>query len=178
MNLWMWTLFFLIICQRVIELNIAKSNERWIKERGGFEKYPKHYKWFIIIHVSFFISILIEVYFRDRLYVPLHYSLLLLFVATQAIRIWCIKSLGRFWNTKILILPGVTLIRKGPYKYVKHPNYIIVGLELFIIPLLFKAYVVAFIFPMLHIILLMIRIPSEEKALAKVVNTTIKGDGP
>ena len=89
-----------------------------------------------------------------------------LFIVLQTLRIWCIVSLGRFWNTKIIVLPRVALIKKGPYKYVDHPNYIIVGMELFVIPLLFGAYVTTFVFPILHLILLKIRIPKETEALS------------
>lgn len=177
MNLWLWILFVFIICQRIVELFIAKNNERWMKARGGIERFPNHHKWFIIVHTSFFLAILIEVYVRNEVIISLNYFLFCLFIATQIGRIWCIQSLGRFWNTKIIVLPGVSLIRKGPYKYVKHPNYIIVGLELLIVPLLFKAYITAFVFPILHLILLSIRIPSEEKALNKIAQPSLKGDG-
>ncbi|WP_342028664.1 isoprenylcysteine carboxyl methyltransferase family protein [Oceanobacillus limi] len=163
----MWILIFFIICQRLVELVIAKRNERWMKARGGIEKGEAHYKWFIYLHILFFLSILIEVLIQDRSYHQLNYLFFFIFVLAQLGRIWCIHTLGRFWNTKIIVLPRVALIKKGPYKYVKHPNYVIVAVELFIIPMLFGAYLSAVTFPLLHILLLKIRIPSEEKALAK-----------
>jgi methyltransferase len=89
----------------------------------------------------------------------------ILFFITQWFRIWCIRSLGRFWNTKILILPGAKLVSKGPYRFLKHPNYIIVGVEMVVIPILFHAYMTAIIFPILHLILLTVRLPVEEGAL-------------
>jgi methyltransferase len=91
-----------------------------------------------------------------------------LFWITQLARIWSITSLGRYWNTKIIILPGSDLVKRGPYKYVKHPNYIIVGVELFVIPMMFSTYWTAIIFPFLHLLLMTVRIPAEEKALATV----------
>ncbi|GAB3066286.1 isoprenylcysteine carboxylmethyltransferase family protein [Virgibacillus ainsalahensis] len=105
-----------------------------------------------------------EIIIRDVGYVRLSYFLLTLFIITQSLRFWCIYTLGRFWNTKIIISPQFSLVKEGPYKYVKHPNYIIVGIELFIIPLLFDAYITAIVFPILHILLLTVRIPIEERA--------------
>ncbi|MFC4557342.1 isoprenylcysteine carboxyl methyltransferase family protein [Virgibacillus kekensis] len=167
MTTWMWLFIITVIVQRLVELNIAKNNERWMKERGGVERGEKHYKWFIILHMAFFLSTITEGMFDNRGDIGLNYALLLLFLMTQAARIWCIQTLGRFWNTKVIVLPGVALIKKGPYKYIKHPNYLIVGIELFVIPFLIGAYVTACIFPVLHLFLLKVRIPREEKALTK-----------
>lgn len=168
MTLWMWILITLIISQRLIELKIARDNEEWMKSRGGIEKGAEHYKWFIILHIAFFVSILAEVFSTsDTSHHSLNIYLLMIFFLTQLGRIWCIYTLGKFWNTKIIVIPGVSLIRKGPYKYMKHPNYVIVGIELFIVPMLFGAYITAVVFPILHILLLRIRIPSEDKALTK-----------
>ncbi|WP_010094575.1 isoprenylcysteine carboxyl methyltransferase family protein [Ornithinibacillus scapharcae] len=167
MELWMWILLFFIIGQRLIELIIAKNNEKWMKARGGIEAGSDHYKWFVYLHVLFFISILLETISKpDHVTNSINYLYFTVFIAAQLARVWCIHSLGRFWNTKIIILPRVALIRKGPYKYIKHPNYVIVAVELFIIPMLFGAYITAIVFPILHISLLRIRIPAEEKALA------------
>jgi len=171
MTPFMWILFVLIIIQRLFELQIAKRNEKWMKEEGGVETGKKHYKWFVLIHSIFFLSILMEATMLDNSLLPFNYLLFVVFLLTQASRIWCLLSLGKFWNTKIIVLPGASLVKKGPYKYVKHPNYIIVGVELFIIPLLFGAYITAFVFPILHIVLLRIRIPLEEEALMKAGKT-------
>jgi methyltransferase len=168
----MWVLFVIIMLQRLVELVIARSNEKWMKDRGAIEKEVDHYKWFIILHTLFFISILVETLLNDNKTLPLNYTLLTIFILTQLVRIWCISSLGRYWNTRIIILPGVHLVSKGPYKYVKHPNYIIVGIELFVIPLLFGAIITAVIFPLLHILLLTVRIPAEEHALNIIRSNT------
>lgn len=163
---WMWILIGIIIGQRLVELIIAKNNEKWMKERGGIEAGSEHYRWFIYLHTLFFLSILIESNIQQNsTMISFNYVYFLVFLAAQLARIWCIYSLGRFWNTKIIVLPRVALIKKGPYKYVKHPNYIIVAVELFIIPMLFEAYITAIVFPIFHIMLLRVRIPAEEKAL-------------
>lgn len=162
-----WLFISVIILQRLYELKIAKRNERWMKERGAIEFGQEHYKWFIILHTLFFVVLIGEVMYLAKQIEHVSYFFLLLFIATQAGRIWCILSLGQFWNTKVIILPKVALIKKGPYKYVKHPNYIIVALELFIIPFIFGAYITAYLFPFLHLLLLFIRVPTENRALAR-----------
>ncbi|MGJ9456775.1 isoprenylcysteine carboxyl methyltransferase family protein [Oceanobacillus sp. CF4.6] len=175
MSVYLWVLLIIIVLQRLLEMVIAKSNEKWMKDRGAIEKEADHYKWFIILHVLFFISILMESYLKDTSNWSLNYTLLVIFILTQLVRIWCVSSLGRFWNTKIIILPGAQLVSKGPYKYVKHPNYVIVGIELFVIPLLFGARITAVIFPLFHILLLTVRIPAEERALTEVLSKYKKG---
>ncbi|WP_077326606.1 isoprenylcysteine carboxyl methyltransferase family protein [Virgibacillus siamensis] len=165
MSVWIWLFILVVILQRIIELFIAKQNEIWMKGRGGVEKGEKHYKWFILLHCFFFLSMMTEVVVDGTSNMNFSYFWFSVFLLTQMCRIWCIQSLGRFWNTKVIILPGVALIRKGPYKYVKHPNYIIVAIELFVIPFMIGAQVTAVIFPILHIMLLRVRIPREEKAL-------------
>lgn len=167
--LYLWILFIIIILQRIIELFIAKRNEQWMKARGGIEKGQSHYKWFILLHTLFFCSLFVEIIIRDVTGFKLPYVLFIIFIITQVVRIWCITALGRCWNTKIIISPDLPLVNKGPYKYVKHPNYIVVGIELFVIPLLFGAYITAMVFPILHMALLTIRIPYEEKALQKMI---------
>lgn len=91
-----------------------------------------------------------------------------MFLLVQAGRIWALTSLGEFWNTKIIVLPEARPIKRGPYRYLKHPNYVIVSIELLVIPLLFHAYMTAVIFTILNGYLLSIRIPAEEQALAQL----------
>lgn len=158
--------FFFVLASRIVELIIARENERWMKKRGAIEIGGEHYKWFIFVHSLFFISLLIEVISMNHIkMIPFNTMLFMIFLLAQGGRVWCIYSLGRFWNTKIIVLPKVSLIKKGPYKYVRHPNYIIVFIELLVIPLMFQAYITALLFPFFHLILLTIRLPEEERAL-------------
>ena len=166
-----YILFMFVILQRLVELFIASNNERWMKARGGIEVGQAHYKWFIILHTLFFMAILVEYQFKAIKFdgaVPVYMIFFIGFMVAQLGRVWCIHSLGRFWNTKIIVLPKVSLIKKGPYKYVKHPNYIIVFIELLFMPLIFGLYIVAIIFPFLHLLLLTIRVPREEEALNRI----------
>lgn len=166
----LWLIYVFIVLQRLAELAVARRNEKWMKARGAFEAGKEHYKWFVIVHALFFVAILSEAILRPDAGDQLNIWLFILFILTQFIRLWCLLSLGRFWNTKIIILPGAKLVDRGPYRYIKHPNYLIVGIELVVIPLLFQAYISALVFPILHLLLLRIRIPEEEKALARLQN--------
>src|SRR5699024_7945718 len=160
----LYIILAILIVQRLGELWIAKRNEKHLKGLGAIEVGEKHHKWFVIVHVAFFIAIIMETTVAGHVATTLNPYLLTLFIVAQIARIWCMTSLGVFWNTKIIVLPNQPLIQKGPYKYIKHPNYIIVGLELCIIPLLFGAYMTALIFPLIHIVLLGIRLPLENNA--------------
>ncbi|MEH7441628.1 isoprenylcysteine carboxylmethyltransferase family protein [Bacillus sp. JJ1122] len=157
-----------IILQRLTELVIAKRNEKWMKVKGAIEFGRGHYPAMILIHTSFFIFFIFEViYFHKNL--SLYWPILLpLFLFTQVMRMWALTSLGKFWNTKIIILPGAEIVKKGPYKIIKHPNYLIVTLELIIIPLIFNAFFTLALFTFLNIVILSIRIPAEERALSEL----------
>ena len=158
-------LILFVVIERIVELYIAANNEAWMKEKGAVEIGKEHYKYFVLLHIIFFISLIIEASMKE---ISFNAFLFLVFLIVQAGRIWCIYSLGRFWNTKIIVLPNVILIKKGPYKYIKHPNYIIVFIELFTLPAIFGAYLTAVIFPVLHLFLLSVRIPLEERALRRI----------
>lgn len=156
----------IIMVQRLFEVVLAKRNERWMKEKGAIEVASEHYKWFIWLHMMFFISLILEVSLQSVQHsLTVNWFFLWLFILLQIGRVWCIMSLGKFWNTKIIVLPNVVLLKKGPYRWLRHPNYIIVFIELFVIPIMFHAYISAVLFPTLHLLLMAIRIPAEEAAL-------------
>ncbi|WP_036843565.1 isoprenylcysteine carboxyl methyltransferase family protein [Pontibacillus marinus] len=167
MNVIFIIIFLLIVLQRIVEVIIAKQNEKWMKNRGAIEHHSDHYKWIVLVHTLFFFSIMIEAFGEELVLNQWKGLLLLLFVCAQAFRVWCLVSLGRYWNTKIIVLPEAELVTRGPYKFMKHPNYVVVAIEFILIPLLFNAYATAFIFPILHGVLMKIRIPYEEKALSR-----------
>lgn len=163
-------LFSFILLQRLVELFIAKRNEMWVLEQGGYEVGANHYRYMILLHSSFFAVLLLEVFVLQKTLSPIWMPLFGIFVLTQFLRIYCLLSLGKFWNTKIMILPGANVIRKGPYKWLRHPNYTIVCTEIFIVPLLFQAYGTAIIFTLLNAWMLSVRIPVEERALREATN--------
>ncbi|MBM7619475.1 methyltransferase [Bacillus tianshenii] len=162
----MFFLFYLfVICQRLVELKIAKRNENLMKKKGAVEFGQGHYGYMVLLHIAFLLALLIEVLYLSKEVSPFWPLLISLFIGTQVMRVWAIASLGMFWNTKIIILPNADVVKKGPYRFLRHPNYLVVSLEIIIIPLLFQAYITAFIFTILNAWMLSVRIPMEEKAL-------------
>ncbi|KOS66910.1 isoprenylcysteine carboxyl methyltransferase [Lysinibacillus contaminans] len=161
---------FLVIAQRITEVFIAKRNEKWMLLQGAYEVGASHYPYMIALHCSFFLFLIVEVLTNNSSLSPLFPLFFILFMAVQALRIWCLRSLGPFWNTKIIILPGSQIVKKGPYVFFRHPNYAVVCLEIVLLPLMFQAYFTAFCFTLLNITMLSVRIPIEEKALRETTN--------
>jgi methyltransferase len=157
-----------LIIQRLLELGIARRNEKWMKERGAIEFGMKHYQFIVLMHSLFFVVFIFEKVTFSRELSSFWPLLAAVFVCAQLIRVWAISSLGTFWNTKIIVLPNVEVVRKGPYRFIKHPNYLVVSIELLVVPLMFGAYVTACLFTLLNVIMLSIRIPAEEKALREL----------
>lgn len=159
-----------IITQRIIELLVARNNENWIRSQGGYEVGANHYPYMVAIHIGFFLSLIIEfIVFKQevsRFWIPLF----VVFIILQMMRVWVIASLGRFWNTKILVLPGAHVVKKGPFHFIRHPNYVVVTSELIVIPLMFEAYFTAIVFTILNVAILSVRIPKEEAALREVTD--------
>ena len=157
---------FLIIL-RLSELWVAKRNEIWLRANGAVEYGKKHYPFIVLLHVGFILSLVIE-YLLKAAETP-NYFLLVLFLALIAFKMQIIYSLGKYWNTKIFHISGVPLVRKGLYKYIKHPNYFIVVSEIAVIPLIFHLYVTAIVFSLLNAIMLSIRIKEENKILKETL---------
>jgi len=154
-----------IVLQRFAELVYAKRNEKYLLSRGAVEYDKKGYKLIVIMHTCFFISLILEkIYFKRELS---EYWIIffIIFAAAQMLRYLAIVSLGKFWNTKIIVLSGSSLIKKGPYSFLKHPNYIAVITEILVIPLIFSCYITCIIFSALNIFVLIRRIKIEEAAL-------------
>lgn len=165
-----YIIIVLVIAQRLAEVFVAKRNEKRMLSQGAYEVGASHYPYMLALHSSFFLFLLIEVMTNTSSPSPLFPLFFMLFVAVQALRIWCLRSLGPFWNTKIIILPGAKVIKKGPYIFFRHPNYAVVCLEILLLPLMFQAYFTAFCFTLLNITMLSVRIPMEEKALREATN--------
>lgn len=159
-----------IIIQRIVELLVARNNEKWIKSKGGYEVGTNHYPYMVAIHIGFFISLIIEFMVFAQTVSRFWVLLFVLFISLQIMRAWVIASLGRFWNTKILVLPGAHVVKKGPFHFIRHPNYVVVTSEIIVIPLMFEAYFTAIVFTILNLIILSVRIPKEEAALREVTD--------
>lgn len=164
---------FIIILQRLTELFIAKRNEAHIKTMGGAEHGQKHYPLIVAVHMLFLLSLMAEVLMFNKEITPLWMVILPIIAITQIIRYWAVFSLGVYWNTKIIIVPNIEVVAKGPYKFMRHPNYLVVAVEILLLPVLFQAYATAILFTVLNAAVLAIRIPAEEKALLQ--NTDYEG---
>lgn len=165
-DLQLFLIFFsFILIQRFCELIIAKKNEKWMKDQGAMEFGQKRYKLIVAMHILFLMSFLGEKLVGDR-GLSINWPWLgTIFLLAQVIRFWAIFTLGKHWNTKIIVLPKACVVSKGPYRFIRHPNYLVVFLELLTIPLMFNAFITASIFTILNIIFLAIRILEEEQAL-------------
>ncbi|WP_110927666.1 isoprenylcysteine carboxyl methyltransferase family protein [Bacillus massiliglaciei] len=161
-----FAVFIVFLCiQRLTELVIAKNNEKALKAEGAIEYGKSHYPWMVSMHAAFFISLILEVYLKGFELSKLWPFWLTIFLFAQAGRFWVIKTLGKYWNTKIIVLSDAKVVAAGPYKYIKHPNYAIVATEILVISLLFNAFFTAVVFSLLNLWMMSVRIPLEEKAL-------------
>lgn len=159
-----------ILCsQRVLELFLARSNERWMRQNQAIEFGRQHYPWIVILHVSFILSLGLEGWIRGPQLIHGWLIIIILIGYLQVLRYWCIISLGRFWNTKILTIPGVEKKRIGPYRLMRHPNYLIVVLEIFFWPLLFSCWLTLIWAGLANALVLSVRIREENKALARLI---------
>ncbi|MDB5139408.1 MAG: Isoprenylcysteine carboxyl methyltransferase family protein [Mucilaginibacter sp.] len=155
-------LFFIL--QRLSELFIARKNEKWLLANGAIQYGQSHYPFMISLHTMFIVSLIVEYILRGG--TPISWIFLGLFLVILSFKFWALSSLGKYWNTKIYRIPGVYPVKKGPYKFLKHPNYIEVICEIAIIPLVFHLYYTAIIFTILNAIMLTVRIRVENKVWA------------
>ena len=151
-----------IIVERLAELAFAARNARRMLARGAVESGARHYPLFIVLHAAWLVALVLTVP-ADT---PVNLPLLAAFAALQGVRLWVITSLGERWTTRVIVPPGEPLVTKGPYRYMKHPNYAVVVAEIAVVPLMFGAWVVAALFSVLNLALLRHRIRVEEAALA------------
>jgi methyltransferase len=124
----------------------------------------------VVLHTSLLVGAVVEVAVADRPFLPwLGWPMLALVVAAQALRWWCIRTLGPRWNTRIVVVPGLPLVRRGPYRLLDHPNYVAVVVEGIALPLVHTAWVTALVFTVLNLPLLRVRVRAEEAAMAAAV---------
>ncbi|NUW43833.1 isoprenylcysteine carboxyl methyltransferase family protein [Nonomuraea rhodomycinica] len=167
--LWYLTLVLLVGLERLAELRIARRNARWSRERGGVVTGQGHYPWMVALHTGLLAGAPLEVALADRPFLPaLGWPMLALVVAAQALRWWCITALGPRWNTQVIVVPGLPLVTRGPYRFgwLRHPNYVAVVVEGAALPLVHTAWITALAFTVLNAVLMVVRIRCENAALA------------
>lgn len=152
--------------ERLSELIISKRNQRWALAQGGEEYGRNHYPVMVAIHTAMLIGCAVEVWALHRPFIPmLGWSMLVLVALTQALRWWCVITLGRRWNTRVIVLPQAPLVQRGPYRWLHHPNYVAVVLEGLALPLMHTAWLTAAGFTVANALLLTVRIRVENAAL-------------
>ena len=152
-----------IVVQRALELRLARDNERWARERGAREYGREHYPLFFLLHGAWLAGLWQQGRRPGR---RVSWPWLLAWLALQPARYQVIRTLGRLWNTRILIVPGAGRVKRGPFRVLAHPNYLIVALELLSAPLAVRARTTAVTTGLLNAaLLLLVRIPAEERAL-------------
>lgn len=154
--------------ERFVELGVSARNARWAFARGGRESGRGHFPPMVALHTGLIAACALEPLLAGRPFVAaLAVPCTVLALAAQGLRWWCIRTLGRRWNTRIVVVPGLPLVRRGPYRMLPHPNYVAVALEGVVLPLVASAWLTASAFTVLNAVLLLgFRIPAEERALA------------
>jgi methyltransferase len=167
---WYVVLVAAVVVARGVELAVSERNRRWSMAQGGVESGAGHYPVMVLLHTGLLAGAVVEVLALDRPFLPwLGWPMLALLIASHALRWWCISSLGRQWCTRIVVVPGRSAVTSGPYRFLRHPNYLAVVLEGIALPLVHMAWVTAGVFTVANAALLRVRIAAEEQALRSLV---------
>lgn len=157
--------------ERIVELVISKRNANLAFSKGGIEYGFRHFPFMVVLHTGLLLACIAEVFLLDRQFIPLlGWPMLAVTLLAQVGRYWCIASLGEQWNTRVIVVPGAGRVAaKGPYRWLRHPNYVIVAIEGAALPLVYDAWITAIAFTVLNAILLLrFRIPIENGALKQL----------
>ena len=152
--------------ERLVELLVAKRNARWALGHGGKEFGHNHYPVMVVLHTALLLGCVIEVWTLHRPFLPwIGWPMLAVVAASQVLRWWCVTTLGRRWNTRVIVLPKSELVQSGPYRWIHHPNYVAVVAEGVALPLVHGAWLTAIGFTVANALLLTVRIKVENSAL-------------
>ena len=164
---WYTVLIGVVAVERIAEMLVAERNRAWSRARGGIEFGAGHYPVMVVLHAALLVGCLVEAVHRP--FIPaLGWPMLVIVVAAQGLRWWCITTLDRQWNTRVLVIPGAARVTGGPYRFFSHPNYVAVIAEGVALPLVYSAWVTATMFTVLNAMLLTARINVENAALASL----------
>lgn len=168
-----YLLIVVVALERVAELVVSRRNAAWAFARGGREYGRGHYPVMVALHAALLLGCVLEVWLGQRPFLPwLGWPMLAVVLLAQALRWWCIATLGRRWNTLVIVVPGAPLVRGGPYRLLHHPNYVAVVIEGIALPLVHTAWVTAVCFTVANAVLLSVRIRVENEALGYTDPTT------
>ncbi|WP_327121411.1 isoprenylcysteine carboxyl methyltransferase family protein [Streptomyces sp. NBC_01341] len=173
--IWYTALVAAVAAERLAELGLALRNARWSLARGGTEAGRGHYPAMVALHTGLLAACLAETWRADRAFVPwLGWTMVAVVAAAQGLRWWCIRTLGRRWNTRVIVVPGLPLVTDGPYRLLRHPNYVAVAAEGAALPLVHGAWVTAVLFTVLNAALMAVRIRCEDDALARLAEAGVR----
>jgi methyltransferase len=165
---WYVVLLIAVALERLAELVVSKRNLQWSRAQGGQEYGRGHYPAMVVLHTGLLVGCLVEVALAHRPFIAvLGWPMLALVLAAQALRWWCIVTLGRRWNTRIVVIDGLAKVTTGPYRRLTHPNYVAVVIEGIALPLVHTAWLTAACFTVLNAVLLRVRIRAENAALTR-----------
>lgn len=167
LSLWLFTfLVMLVALERFAELVLSRRHAAWAFARGGVEWGRGHYPVMVVLHTGLLVGAVAEAWFADRPFIPaLGWPMLGLVVLSQALRWWCIATLGPRWSTRVIVVPGLPLVRRGPYRRLPHPNYVAVVAEGLALPLVHTCWLTALVFTVANAALLTERVRVENAAL-------------
>lgn len=161
----------LVAVQRLLEVGISRRNELRLRARGGVELGAEHYPWMVALHAVFLAACALEPWLLDRGWQPVVGSVAAVaFAVAQLCRVWVVRSLEGRWTVRVIVEPGARAIRKGPYRWFRHPNYVVVAAEILALPLIHGAWLTAVVFSLLNLLVLRVRIRSEEAGLSRLTD--------
>lgn len=155
-------ILYLVVIERLVELAVARRNTKRLLTEGAVEHGRGHYPLFVLLHAAW----LFAMFFMVRPETPILWPFIALYALLLAGRAWVMLSLGRFWTTRVITLPNAPLVRRGPYRFMRHPNYVIATGELAILPLAFGLWQIALAASVANLLLVRHRISVEDAALA------------
>jgi len=151
---------------RLVELRISNRNVRRLLAAGGMESGAGHYPVMVLVHTLWLVSCIVEVVALERRFIPLLGGMMIVLLAgTTALRYWVIQTLGPQWTTRIITVQGAPRITSGPFRWLRHPNYLAVALEIVALPLIHTAWMTALVFGLANLLVLRVRIQAEDRAL-------------
>jgi methyltransferase len=151
---------------RLVELRISNRNVRRLLAAGGMESGAGHYPVMVLVHTLWLVSCIVEVVVLERRFIPLLGGMMIVLLAgTTALRYWVIQTLGPRWTTRVITVQGAPRITTGPFRWLRHPNYLAVALEIVALPLIHTAWTTALVFALANLLVLRVRIQVEDRAL-------------
>ena len=155
-----------VALMRLVELRISNRNVRRLLAAGGMESGAGHYPVMVLVHTLWLLSCIVEVVVLERRFIPLLGGMMIVLLAgTTALRYWVIQTLGPQWTTRIITVQGAPRITSGPFRWLRHPNYLAVALEIVALPLIHTAWMTALVFGLANLLVLRVRIQAEDRAL-------------